>query len=330
MIIAAVSAAFLFAGSGVAQERIPPTSPRAPEKRPVVVSRPINARAGERSDGEKKLAVTSNPSIKMCLTEGSVKVNGWDRNEVRVFVRSGTKFQFRVLERDKMTARPSWIWLAREDRTSGTECLTGEEIELDIPKGSSLTVEGRSADLMVDSIAKVDVKIVEGNAMLRNINNGVKAVTYQGDLLVENSSGSISLDSTNGNIAATAVEPTQAGDMFRAKTSGGAVALRDAAHRLIDVNSISGSVRFDGKFSPGGVYTFKTSNGSILITSPEDLSARVSASFGFGSFQTVLPINITQKTDSPGSKTVVGTFGKGDADLTLMTLNGTIAIAKRE
>ena len=310
------------------QERIPPTSPRALSVLSWC-SRPDQCAAGERSDGEKKLRGSHFQSQhKDVPTEGSVKVNGWDRNEVRVFVRSGTKFQFRVLERDKMSDQPSWIWLAREDRTSGTECLTGEEIELDIPKGSSLTVEGRSADLMVDSIAKVDVKIVEGNAMLRNIHNGVKAVTYQGDLLVENSSGSISLDSTNGNIAATAVEPTQAGDMFR-QNEWRAVAF-DAVHRLIDVNSISGSVRFDGKFSPGGVYTFKTSNGSILITSPEDLSARVSASFGFGSFQTVLPINITQKTDSPGTKTVVGTFGKGDADLTLMTLNGTIAIAKRE
>ncbi|MBX3243831.1 MAG: DUF4097 family beta strand repeat protein [Acidobacteria bacterium] len=307
----------------------PPSPPSGPPRVPDTVTSVFRSRS-VREDSELSIAVGPKANIKLCVGEASVKVNGWARSEVRVFVRGGMKFQFRVLERDKSSDLPSWVWVTRSDNTTGNECISADEIEMDVPTDSVLTIDGRSTNVVIDSVARTEVKIVEGNILMRNITGGVRATTYQGNLLLENSGGTVSLESTTGHIAAVGVESGQVGDVFRAKTASGGISIREVSYRQLQVNSISGSLTYDGKLLPGGVYSFKTSNGSILMTLPEDISARFNASYGFGSFQTAFPISVTQKTDMPGSRTFVGTCGEGEANVTLQTVRGSIGLAKKE
>ncbi|MEO6333940.1 MAG: hypothetical protein ABIO91_03075, partial [Pyrinomonadaceae bacterium] len=41
---------------------------------------------GERITSEKSMVVDANVAIKLCVGEGDLRINGWRRNEVRVFV----------------------------------------------------------------------------------------------------------------------------------------------------------------------------------------------------------------------------------------------------
>lgn len=329
--MAAFAGTMLFAAAANAQRTARPVPPKPPVSSPKITT--LGSVFSSRSvaeDSELSIAVAPKTNIKLCIGEASLKVNGWSRSEIRVFVRGGVKFQFRVLERDKVSDLPSWVWVSRAGNASGSECISADEIEMDVPIDSVLTIDGRLTDVVIDSIARTEVKIVEGDILMRNISGGIKATTYQGNLLVENSRGAVSLESTTGHIAAVGVESGQAGDVFRAKTASGAISIREAAYRQMEINSISGSLSYDGKLTAGGMYSFKTSNGSILMTLPEDISVRFNASYGFGSFQTAFPITITQKTDLPGSRTFVGTFGAGEASVTLQTVRGSIGLAKKE
>ena len=290
---------------------------------------------GESGTYEKSLKVDPKVNLAMCVTEGDVKVNGWSRNEVRVFVKEGSPFALKVVQTGARSGDPVWISVLASATSTGMpvpagECISAEEIEVDVPQDATVKLRGKQARISVDGIRKAGVDNIGGDISIRNIAEGVSASTGQGDVMVENCEGSVSLQSSTGNIVVFGAVPGEAGDSFRAKTNSGAIALQRVEHRQIDVNSISGATMFDGKLLGGGVYSFRTTNGSIRIAIPESSSFMVDATYGFGNFNSDLPIKILQEDVAPGSvKRVRGQAGSGEARLTMTTSTGQIFIVKQ-
>ena len=286
---------------------------------------------GDRVTSEKSMAVDSNVAIKLCVAEGDLKINGWRHDEVRVFVKDGRRFKLSPQEKSA-SGKVNWLWI-RNATESGSgpasDCLAGENIEIDAPLGSILDLSGRVARTSVDSIKKAKVKIFEGIITLRNIPGGIDASTSQGGVIVENSSGAISLESTTGNIVAVEVTPGQIGDLLRAKTNGGSITLQRVEHRQIDASSISGSLLFDGKFLNGGIYSFRTSNGQIKLAIPATSSCTLNATYGFGTFESDIPMKIITENVTPHAKIVKATIGGGGAEVKLTTTRGSIGIKRQ-
>ncbi len=284
---------------------------------------------------EKSIMVDGGVNVSMCVTEGNLKVNGWNRKEVRVLIKDGSKFNFKVLQKDPHIGNPVWITLTGLENTKGkdpkpTECVWGDVIEMDIPIGATINIKGHETTTTIDNVKKVSVKNIGGNISLRNIRNGINASTYEGDVTVEASAGEMTLESSTGNIIAFEAAPSEIGDIFKAKTNSGAISLQHLEYRQIEVNSISGSVVFNGTILSGGSYGFSTSNGSIRLSLPLASSFRISASYGFGTFSTELPIKIITEDVHPGPvKSINGSLGTGDATLRLTTNNGSVAIKKQ-
>lgn len=344
------AAALLLVSAGVAEvsaqeprRPAPPAPAATPAPFPIPTNRfPRISRGGVPqppflpADTELRTAADPNVNVKFCVAEGSVKINGGESDEVRAFVKNGRKFSIKILERDAKTSRANWVWLAPENAENVTmgpsaQCLSGDSIEIDLPVGASVDIEGRSTDVHIDSIKKIRAKIVEGNIALNNISGGINATAMQGDLLVEASAGAISLESTTGNIVANDVSPGQIGDLFRAKTSSGAITLQQVSHRQIEANSITGSVIFDGGFLTGGIYNLKTSNGSIILLIPDKASCKITATYGFGSFNTDLPLKFIYQNENTQAKNLAATLGNGEAcNLTLNTVSGSISLGKQK
>jgi hypothetical protein len=321
------------AGGAYGQEA-PPKPPKEKEKVkvsfPHTVPEPPGVPNGDDFTTEKSMLVDPNVTVKLCVSDGDLKINGWRRDEVRVFVKSGRKFHLKQLEKSTESGKVNWLWIANvtEGAGPGSGCLAGESIEIDAPIGSSFDLSGRAAKTSVDSVKKAKVKILEGVISLRNIPGGITAYTGQGDVMVENSGGGISLESTTGNIVAVEVSPGQIGELFRAKTNSGAISLQRVEHRQIEASSISGSLLFDGKFLAGGIYTFRTSNGSIKLSIPQASSCTIRATYGFGTFNYDIPLTILTENDTPRARTVVAKIGAGDASVSLTTTSGSIGIKK--
>src|SRR5687767_9608978 len=145
--------------------RTPPSSPRPPRQ-----PRPYQSD----QTTEKFIAVDPNVNIKLCVSEGDLTINGWERNEVRVFVRSGRLPGFKVLEKDYKSGKPNWL-LVTNMRPEGvrpgpmSECISGEDVELDVPRGSTLSITGRAANTQIDSVNKVAVKTADGHISLKSV-----------------------------------------------------------------------------------------------------------------------------------------------------------------
>lgn len=321
-----------FVVSTFGQGAKPPKDPKVKVYPPVPGNEAPGFFDNDRVTSEKAMAVDPNVAIKLCVSHGDIQINGWRRNEVRVFVKDGRKFKLKPLEKSSENGQVNWLWIGNvmEGRPGPTsECLAGESIEIDAPVGSNFDLSGRATRTSIDSVKKVKVKIVEGMITLRNISGGINAYTSQGDVIVENSGGAISVESTTGNIVAVEVSPGQIGDLLKAKTNGGSISLQRVEHRQIEASSISGSLLFDGKFLSGGIYNFRTSNGSIKLAIPATSSCTLNATYGFGTFESEIPLKIITENITPLAKIIVAKIGDGDAAVTLTTTRGSIGIKKQ-
>ena len=334
----------LAAGVVVAQKEMPPPTPKpVPATKPhqgvkVNVPAPPRPPRYQRYDGvttEKAIAADPGVAVQLCVSDGDVKVNGSDRGEVRVFVRNGRKFEFRSLEKNPETGNANWVQLARatgETPVAGAfaNCLSGDSIEIDMPSRGNLMISGRSATVTVDTVTKATVKLIEGDVTVRNISGGLYARTEQGELLAESISGDIGLETTTGNIVAFDLKSSRPGEPLQISTIRGTISLQNVTHRQIDANATSGSVKYVGTFVGGGLYKFRSASGRIGLLLPGDVNCKVSASFGYGNFDSSFPIKILTENVVPGGKVIVGEIGNGKGPVVnLSTTSGSIRIVKQ-
>ena len=332
------------AGQAFSQKTPPPAPPdkKAPLSwpKPAPAAAPVAPPAaplpGGGEDYEKSLVVDAKVSLAMCVLTGDVKINGWDRNEVRVFVKDGSNINFSVREKNRESGKPVWIAVTGEYPAAGkhkeklrSECIWGSEIEIDVPRNAAVTVKGEEMTISIDSVRKAVVKNAGGNITLRNISEGVNALTYQGDVTVNDSGGPIYLENSSGNILAFNVKPSDVGDTFKVKTSSGKLFLQEVEHRQMEASSISGSILFSGKLLTGGQYRFSTSNGLVGITIPAQSSFTVVASYGYGNFYSEIPLTTTMQNNAGGVKVITANAGTGDATVNITTNNGSIKIKKQ-
>ena len=314
------------ASFSLAQTPLPKPTPKPHNK-----VRKIIKNSGD-TPAEKSIAVDAGVNISLCVSEGKLKINGWERNEIRAFVNNGSQVGFYVLQKKK--ANPVWVKVLGYDpaiikETDAEECLAGDEIELDVPRNAIVNIKSNSSEMAIDSVGKVSVENAGGDVFLNNIGRGIEARTYEGDVTVENSSGAMSLFSTTGNIIAFDVSPSEIGDIFKAKTSNGAVTLKNVGQRQLEVGSNSGSINFNGEFLSGGQYNFGTSNGAIVLTIPQNSSCLINASYGYGAFASELPLKNIEKNTPSKTQTLSAQIGDGDCSLKLTTVSGAIRIRKQ-
>jgi len=341
-ILGIIAAVILAAVPTILSAQNTPTAPPAKPEKPAKtekferISRNWAAKLMVGGDtSERSIKVDSNVNLSLCVTQGTIKVNGWNRNEVRVFVQDGSKFGFKVQLKSPKTGDPALLMVTgvetKNKYAALTECIWGNEIEIDVPVNAAISIKGQETTTSIDSVRKAIVRTIGGDISLRNISSGISASAGQGDITVEESEGAILLDSTTGNILVFDAGPSEIGDIFKAKTNSGSISLQQLGYREMEVGSISGSVAFNGEILSGGSYSLSTSKGSIRLAIPANTDCKFSVTYGFGTFNSELPYKTLTELISQGPiKNVVATFGKGgDALLRMSTNNGSISIKKQ-
>jgi hypothetical protein len=338
-LIFALTTLVMAAGLVFSQKKVEPPKTAPPAK--PIVARPFPnpmPMVMNGPSGTSEKSITVDPKVRItlpCVSQGTVKITGWERSEVRVFIKEGSSVGIRVRQKRPQSDKPVWIAVSnfndeKNIPATPTECIWGDEIQIDAPVGAEVVMKGRETNTTVDSIRKASIVSAGGDISFRNIDEGITAVTYQGDITVENSEGAMSLETTSGNIIAFGAGPSDVGDVFKAKTNSGTVALQKLEHRQIEVNSISGTVKFDGTLLDSGLYSFGTTNGAISLSVAPDPPCFLSATYGYGNFDSDLPVKVATENVSDGAvKTIKGSLGKGDCKLNLTTNSGYIRIRKQ-
>lgn len=292
--------------------------------------RPVSGFKSKRDSDEKSIKVNGKSIVSFCVSSGKIKVNGWNRNEVRAFVDGSKQIGIKVIEINRDTKEPVWVKILGFDPDKSedfkrTECISGKVIELDVPFGATIDAKGGVGGTTIDSVAKVKLKKVGGDVILNNVKYGINAINYEGNIIVSKSGGSMNLETTTGNIVAVRAFTKEWGDTFKAKTNSGAVVLQDVEYRQGEVFSTSGSIKFTGKILANSQFEFTTIDGSITLQIPKDSNADLKATYG-GNFISKIPFKNVNKGGDSNVRTITATMGESGAKLLLETYQGTILI----
>jgi hypothetical protein len=241
-----------------------------------------DAKRADRRGGtkvEKRLPADAQVAVWVCIASGSIKVNGWDRNEVRA--RSVEAGDVELKRKDEGTepAKKIEVRVKDKDTNSNDPCEAYSELELDVPRGATVQLQTRDTDIDVSDVAVVYANTQNGDVDIEGVTRIVDAGTIGGGISLRDSRGRISLHSASGSIDATDVNPAEAGDTFDAKSLSGDITLDRVAHAQLNANTLNGGLCVTGPLASGGRYNFRTMSGNMTLTMPEDSSFQLSARF---------------------------------------------------
>ena len=311
---------------------------------------------GRRSGGspivtaEQSLAAEATVTLLACVESGGVVVRAWDRKEVRARSNDASRIELR---RADATVEPNpatriEVLVAKDQAEPARPglCSNSGNLELDVPRGSTIQIKGNTGDISITGVASVRAKTLSGDIELQRISKSVEAWSANGVIVLRNSSGRVRLETISSEIVASDLATAEAGDEFFAKSVSGDISLAKLAHTHVEASSSNSSIDFTGALVSGGLYTFKSHSGSVRLSLPSDssfqLNARVHHS---GEIITDFPIRQVAATtnNDPRNSTRVGgpllsdgrltgVTGRGDkrvATLILSSFSGTLHLQRQ-
>ena len=184
------------------------------------------------------------------------------------------------------------------------ELLPSEnKLEAKITRPQTETDQSIAVNLDATAPTKIDLYLITHNGALAtsDITGKIDGSTHNGAVTATGISGETKLTSHNGRVTCS-------------KVSGNA-----------HLRTYNGAVKLSylKTAPPDCEISIVTHNGAIELTTPPNLSARVSASTHNGSIKSDLPITISGQISKTNLK---GTIGSGEGKLQLETYNGSIRI----
>ncbi len=306
---------------------------------------------------EQTVAADPAVTILLCVESGGITVRGWERKEVHARNRSGGQIELRRADATNESAPATRVEVllseSPELRPRPGECGRSGDIELDVPRGSTVQLKGRSGDIDVTGVASLRADTFSGSIDVRDIAHYVEVTTANGNIALTHAQGRARLRAISGLIDVRDAGPAAAGDDLWAKTTSGDITLTQVRHTHVEAATSSGSVNLIGALAHGGFYDLKTSNGDVIATLPADSSFFVNAKVYYGGdIVTDFPIRLMPGPNSSDGQSaahkpphsqppghveltggnLTGVYGqneRGDATLNLASFSGSVRLHKK-
>ena len=308
----------------------------------VAVARPGKHKREPRDQQvERTAAATPDVVLTVCLGSGSLSVQAWDRNQVRVRSSDGLPIELRrpAGASNSAPARELAVVIGNMLSKPRTSCLPFGDVEVDVPRGAKLQLQTRDADVSVSGVAEVKVATQGGTVNVERVTRVVDVTSIGGSISVQDSKAAIKLHSVGGSIDAHGVAPGAAGDICEAGTVGGDITLAQISHGQVIVSTVSGDVSFSSSLTHGGRYSFQAIQGDVSLSLPADSSFRLNANLGSGgdidsnfplrSSSSIVEQSDTRKRRGSGFQHIEGVYGTGDALINLSSFGGAVSLRKK-
>jgi len=298
---------------------------------------------------EQTLAAEETVTLLACVESGDVVVRAWDRKEVRARSNDASRIELRRADAtsDPNPATRVEVLVAKDEAEPARPglCSNSGNLELDVPRGSTVQIKGNTGDIHVAGVADARLKTLSGDIELQRISKSIEAWSANGTIIVRNSKGRARLETISSEIVASDVGTFEAGDEFFAKSVSGEITLAKLAHTHVEAYSSNSPIDFTGALVEGGLYTFKSHSGSVKLSLPFDSSFQLNAKVHHsGEINTEFPIRQVPETTNNNPRhpatvggallsdgRLTGVTGKGDkrdATLILSSFSGTLHLQR--
>jgi DUF4097 and DUF4098 domain-containing protein YvlB len=239
--------------------------------------------------------------VRVANVSGSVAVRGWDRPEVAVtgtLGKGSERLDFEV-SGDQTTIR---VVLPKNARH-----VEGSDLEIRVPSRSSLDVDAVSADVTVEDLS--------GSLSLQSVSGRVSASGDSPEVSAHSVSGSVKVDSASKRV--------------RAQSVSGEVTVLSKSAQDVEMETVSGDLRFEGDLSKEGVLEISTVSGGVEASLPAGLEARFSLESFSGGIESAFGSKRSADEEEPVGKHLRFTTGGGGARVEVKTFSGSIVLRGR-
>lgn len=144
--------------------------------------------------------------------------------------------------------------------------------------------------------------------------------TASGDITLDGVGGRVRLRTASGEVNARS--PMAA---LRCETVSGDVTVANGLSPSVSARTVSGALLLDAELRPGGEYELATVSGSVALRL-EDPSVRVDVRSLSGRIESAFDLEHWRR--GPVGRRLTGAVGAGEADLTVRTVSGNVALLR--
>lgn len=263
------------------------------------------------SQTDTTFAVKQGTRLEVNQFAGSIAVETWAKNAVRVVAEHGSRVAIEIggswpqlnIQGIHMRGLPSTV-----------------DYQLTVPKWMALTLSGVNTEISVDNSAgEIQIETVQGEVTVTGGSKVIQASSVDGAVHLVDATGRIECSSVNG-----AVEIERSSGPIVASSVNGEIVLRSIDSDDVEGSTVNGTVDYDGAIKSEGSYRFSSHNGEVSIGIPERANATVSVATYSGDFSSDFPVPITESRH----KRFNFTLGTGSARIELESFQGGIHLRR--
>jgi DUF4097 and DUF4098 domain-containing protein YvlB len=276
--------------------------------RPAAAQQKVEARRSASADA---LVEIENPA-------GSIRVIGWDRSEVMVtgdlgagasgldFTGSGSRIR---------------VGVDTERNPHGVV----SSLEVHVPAKSRLQIESFNGSITVSDVSgTVSAETVNGSITVSGQAREISAESVNGAVQVSGASTHTKAESVNGSVVVRGAS----GDLD-ASTVNGRLEVSGGAFERAHLETVSGSLSFEGALASGASLEAETVSGSVTIALPVDVAADFSISTFSGGVENALGPAAKRVSQYTSEKELEFSTGGGGASVSVHTLSGGVTLRKK-
>ena len=238
---------------------------------------------------ERSLPVNAQATVTLCVASGTLKVHGWDKNEIRVRSLDAAQIDFRRIDKVKDTTQPAArVDVMIYDKATATTTSTGgprqrldcqalASVEMEVPVGAVVQVQTRDGDISIAGVAGAYAGSQNGDITIERVTKLIEAGSVGGSIVLRDSSGRVNLSSAGGGVEVVNVRPVTEDDTFEVGTVSGDIQLDRVSNPKVTAKTVNGTVMMSGPLAKSGYYGFTNVTGDIVLALPHDASFQLNA-----------------------------------------------------
>jgi DUF4097 and DUF4098 domain-containing protein YvlB len=282
----------------------------------LLAAAPALAAAGERV--EQRRSAAPDGLVEIDNAAGSIRVVGWDRNEVEVVGTLGSR-----ADGLDVSGGPHRVDISVE--VSGNPHGVHSELEIKVPKRSRLVIDSFAASIAVEGVdGLIEAETVQSGITIAAGSKEVRAESVNGGVEVTCPCKRVEASSVNGPVTIGG-----ASGVVEASTVNGRLRVEGGRFERAALESVSGSVEFQGDLDAAATLDVETVSGWVELILPASVNADFSISTFSGSISNEFGQEPRRMSRYTTEKELEFSTGSGGATVTIHTLSGGIRIRKR-
>jgi hypothetical protein len=284
---------------------------------------------------ERTVSLAKDGKVILKNITGSIDVKSWNKGEVKIDAVKISSAS--TLDQAKENASLVQIEVEKEGNTLQIETKYPDagkifrrrslnvsvKYSLVIPAKASIKIDSVTGSVDMEKIGgAVKVNIVTGGIVVKTAAKGVDCKTVTGKIDLQNITGDAFMETVTGRITASKIKGS-----IKANVVTGKIQLTEVSEAsVVDANTVTGAVVYEGKINREGRYTLKTHTGRIEMILPAYSGFDLEANTFSGKINSDFDITVSGKISK---KRISGVVNKGGPLVKLSTFSGDVYLKKK-